>query len=358
MSQMPRRAAAAARLFLIIALGLAPLAVFARQEPEEKVPSEAEADAMCAKVAHFKPGPEATPSAQDRKVFADKEADCTAYVYDTCQGTDYDKGRRCCLVHGDCNRELAMIFANGWKVRRDYDAATYFLCHSGDEMAPFEEWEMLGHVQHMRTAKTPKDLDFCEYAESGRGTAWCASLDVERHSKVAERRIAAVRKSLDAAAQQSLAQLEKAADAFKEADADLRAADTRGGTIHNTEILGAEKERTEIFVSTLERFGLKRAPAASPAALKQADDALNAVYKAAMAREDEVCETCSDDEKSSRGLLRNSQRAWLHYRDAWTAFYRLRWKGAAPPEALDREVGTALTAQRTEELRKLGEEQQ
>jgi len=354
---MFRSAAAVARPFLITALVLAPVAVFARQEPEGKVPTEAEADAICAKVAHFKPGLEATASNEDRKVFADKSADCTAYVYDTGKGTDYDKGRRCCLVHGDCNRELAMIFANGWKVRRDYDAATYFLCQAGDDMAPFEEWEMLGHVQRMRTAKTPKDLDFCEYAESGRGTAWCASLDVERHSKVAEHRIEGVRKSLDTAAQQSLAQLQKAADTFKEADADLRAADSRGGTIHNTEFLDAEKERTEIFVATLERFGQKRAAAASPAGLKQADDALNAVYKAAMAQEDQICDTCSDDEKSSRALLRNAQRAWLHYRDAWTAFYRLRWKGAAPPEALDREIGAALTAQRTAELRKLGEEQ-
>jgi uncharacterized protein YecT (DUF1311 family) len=167
-----------------------------------------------------------------------------------------------------------------------------------------------------------------------------------------------VRKPLDTAAGQSLAQLQKAADTLKEADAELQAEGSRGGTIHNSEFLSAERELTETFASTLERFGLKRAPAASPAALKQADDALNAVYKAAMAQEDEICDTCSDDEKSRRGLLRNAQRAWLHYRDAWTAFYRLRWKSAAPPETLDREIVTALTAQRTEELRKLGEEQQ
>jgi len=354
---MFRRAAAVARPFLITALVLVPLAVFARQEPEEKVPTEAEANAMCAKVAHFKPGPEATPSAQDRKAFADKSADCTGFVYDTGEGTDYDKGRRCCLVHGDCNRELAMIFANGWKVRRDYDAATYFICQAGDEMAPFEQWEMLGHVQRMRTAKAPKDLDFCEYAESGRGTAWCASLNLDRQSFQAERRIAAIRKSLDPAAQKSLAQLEKAADSFKEADAELQAADTRGGTIHTTMVLAAEKERTGIFVSTLERFGQKRAAAASPEALKQADTALNAAYKAAMAKEDEACEGCGEGEKSGRALLRDAQRVWIHYRDAWTAFYRLRWKGAAPPEALDREITAALSTQRVEELRKLGEEQ-
>ena len=219
MSHRPRRAAAVICPLLITAFFLVPCAVSARQEPEEKVPSAAEADAMCAKVAHFKPGPEATPSAQDRKTFADKSADCTGFVYDTGEGADYDKGRRCCLVHGDCNRELAMIFANGWKVHRDYDAATYFICQAGDEMAPFEQWELLGHVQGMRKAKAPKDLDFCEYAESGRGTAWCAAMDLDRQSTVAKRRIDAVRKALDAAARTSLASLEKAADSFKDADA-------------------------------------------------------------------------------------------------------------------------------------------
>jgi uncharacterized protein YecT (DUF1311 family) len=356
---MPRPAAAVARLLSLIALIVIPSAVLAAEPPpEEKVPTEAEADAICAKVAHFKPGPEATPSAQDRKTFADKSADCTGFVYDTGQGTDSDKGRRCCLVHGDCNRELAMIFANGWKVRRDLDAATYFICQAGDEMAPFEQWEMLGHVEHMRTAKTPKDLDFCEYAESGRGTAWCAGLDLDRRSFLAKRRTEDIRKALDPAARQSLAQLEKAADSFKEADAELRAADTRGGTIHNSEILGAEGKRVEIFISTLERFGRQRAAAASAESLKQADTTLNAAYKAAMALEDEACEGCGEGEKSTRALLRDAQRIWIHYRDAWTAFYRLRWKGAAPPEALDREITAALSAQRTEELRKLGEEQQ
>jgi len=357
MFRMSRRAAAALWPLLITALFLVPCAVSARQEPEEKVPTEEEADAMCAKVAHFKPGPEATPSVQDRKTFADKSADCTGFVYDTGEGTDYDKGRRCCLVHGDCNRELAMIFANGWKVHRDYEAATYFICQAGDEMAPFEQWEMLGHVERMRTAKTPKDLDFCEYAESGRGAAWCAGLDLDRRSFLAKRRTEDIRKSLDPAAQKSLAQLEKAADQFKEADAELQAADTRGGTIHNSEILGAEGKRVEIFVSTLERFGRQRAAAASAEALKQADAALNAAYKAAMAKEDEACEGCGEGEESTRALLRDAQRVWIPYRDAWTAFYRLRWKGAAPPEALDREITAALSTQRVEELRKLGEEQ-
>jgi uncharacterized protein YecT (DUF1311 family) len=341
---MSRYSAVTAQI-LITALVLAPCTVLG--QAEEKIPDEAEAQAICARFANYKPGAEAVATEADRKAYGAKAADCKGYVYDTGQGTDYDKGRRCCLVHGDCNRELAMIFANGWGVRRDYDAATYFLCRTGEEIAPFEQWEMLGHIEGMRKAKQPKDLDFCAYAESGTGTAWCSQLDFDRHSPEWERRIAAVRGSLGTAAQESLAGLRKAADAFIEANAAAVAADSLGGTIYPTLVLGNQTDGTESFVSALERFGRQRAPAASPEALQKADAALNAAYKAAMSREE------FDDKQSLSTSLRAAQRAWLRYRSSWIAFYRLRWKDAAPPDALDREITAALTAQRTDELRKL-----
>jgi uncharacterized protein YecT (DUF1311 family) len=347
MSQSSARSSVMTGLLLMAVLLSASSAVFAQDD--EKIPTEAEAQAICARFAGYKPGPEARATDQDRKAFSAKSADCTGYVYDTGEGTNRDKGRRCCLVHGDCNRELGMIFANGWGVHRDYDAATYFLCHADGEMAPFEQWEMLGHVETMRKAGQPKDLDFCDYAESGYGTSWCAQLDLARRSVDWERRVAAVRPSLGAAAP-SLAALRKAADTFIEANAEAEAADSLGGTIYPTLVLGSQASENEAFVANLERFGRQRADTVPPETLKTADAALNAAYKAAMGREE-----FTDDHALSESL-RAAQRTWLHYRDAWIAFYRLRWKDAAPPDALDREITAALTAQRTAELKKLMDE--
>jgi uncharacterized protein YecT (DUF1311 family) len=342
---MSRSSVLAAALMGI--LFVAPPAAFSQEE--EKVPSEAEAQAICARVAGYKPGPEARATDEDRKVFKDKSEDCTAYVYDSGEGVNpdkQDKGRRCCLSHGDCNRELATIFANGWGVRRDYDAATYFLCQAGDEMAPFEQWEMLGHVEDMRKASQPKDLDFCDYAESGYGTSWCAQLDLARRSVDWERQIAALRPSLGAA-QPSLATLRKAADTFIEANAEAAAAGNLGGSIYPSVVLGSQATGNEAFVVNLERFGRQRADAATQDTLKKADAALNAAYKTAVAP-DEL-----DEDHAVSDSLRAAQRAWIRYRDAWIAFYRLRWKDAAPPDALDREITAALTNQRTDELREL-----
>jgi uncharacterized protein YecT (DUF1311 family) len=335
---------------LLIALLLLSAPAVAFSQDEEKVPSEAEAQAICARFANYKPGPEARATDQDRKAFSDKSADCTGYVYDTGAGTSRDQGRRCCLAHGDCNRELGMIFANGWGVHRDYDAATYFLCAASGEMAPFEQWEMLGHVEAMRKASQPKDLDFCDYAESGYGTSWCAQLDLARRSVDWERRIAAVRPALGAA-QSSLADLRKAADTFIDANAEAAAADSLGGTIYPTLVLGSQATGNEAFVANLERFGRQRADAATQETLKKADAALNTLYKAAVAP-DEL-----DEDHAISDSLRAAQRTWIRYRDAWTTFYRLRWKDAAPPDALDREITAALTAQRTGELHQMMEEE-
>lgn len=344
------RSSSLAGPLLVAVLLSAPCAVFG--QTEEKVPSEAEAQAICARFAKYQPGPEARATDQDRKAFRGDSVTCTDFVYDSGKGTNRDKGRRCCLARGDCNRELGMIFANGWGVRRDYDTATYFLCNVGDEMAPFEQWEMLGHVEVMRKASHPQDLDFCDYAESGYGTSWCSQLDLARRSVEWDRRIAAVSRSLGSAVQPSLAKLRKAAATFIEANGEAEAAETLGGTIYSTVVLDSEGIENEAFVADLERFGRQRAALASPEMLKKEDEALNAAYKVAMGREE------FNDGHALSESLRAAQRAWLAYRDAWIAFYQLRWKDAAPPEALQREITAALTRRRTEELRKMMDEEQ
>lgn len=119
--------------------------------------------------------------------------------------------------------------------------------------------------------------------------------------------------------------------------------------------LSSQTERNDDLLATLERYVQKRAPAATPDALKEADAALNAAYKARLAQakaDDKEYETGT----AGQDVLRDAQRAWIPYRDAWIAFYRLRWKGAAPAEALDREIAAALTEKRTRELNELGAE--
>ena len=315
---------------------------------------EKEAQALCAKLKDYHPGPKAQPAAADRKLFAAETEDCYAYVYGSGKARDYDKGRRCCLVKG-CNRELAMIFANGWGVPRDYAAAAYFLCQA-EEVAPMEQWGMMGHVQEMRKQAQPKDLDYCEWVTSGHGSTWCQQLEMDRLAPDWDRRVETVSRSLPAATRPSLEALRKAAATFAEADGSLSALDNYGGTIYPSQVLAGQQEQTEAFLAALEKYTRNRAPAATPADFERADHALNAAYQKQRAQ------VKSDDKEFDRTTagqdsLRDAQRAWIPYRDAWKSLYRLRWQGAALPEALDREIATALTAARAEELSKLGAEE-
>jgi len=216
---------------------------------------------------------------------------------------------------------------------------------------------MLQFLQGLRTGKETGALDYCDQLTSGMGSTWCAGLELDQKKVRWDRRIAAAEHSLGPEARQALPALRKAAAAFAEADAALTAEPNQGGTIYPSVVLGAQIERGDDFAAALERYAQKRAPAASPAVLEKADGALNAAYKKLLARSG----PCPKDDpycgNLDRDVVREAQRSWLPYRDAWIALYRLRWKGAAPPEALDREIATVLTGQRTKELGQVGAEE-
>ena len=333
---------------LVIAIALLFAAASARGEEDR----EAAAKATCDRVASWTPGPDAKAGDDDRKEYAGKTAgNCWAFLYTTPEDREPDKARRCCLVSGDCNRELAVIFANGWGVRRDYDAATHFLCGAAREMAPFEQWGMLRRVQEMRGQDAPKDLDYCDHVTSGRGGLLCEQLAAESREPEWERRLAAAGRSADASMREPLTRLLAAAQTFTEEEGGYREDGARGGTGYAAFLVAAQQKVYEAFVTTLERYGRERAPAATAAGLQKADRDLNAAYRKALAAAREPCPLCrEDDHESGPQALREAQRAWIAYRDAWTPWYRQRWAGAATPAALDREIVTALTAGRAKEL--------
>ena len=157
-----------------------------------------------------------------------------------------------------------MLFANGWGTPRDLDAATYFLCRAGDEMAPFEQQGMLEFLQGMRSGKETGKLDYCDHITSGMGGTWCAGLDYDRKKIDWDRRTTAVEKTLGADAKPALAALRKAAEASIKADATYIAEPNRGGTIYPSMLIGGEMDRGDDFIATLERYTQKRGPEASP----------------------------------------------------------------------------------------------
>jgi uncharacterized protein YecT (DUF1311 family) len=104
------------------------------------------------------------------------------------------------------------------------------------------------------------------------------------------------------------------------------------------------------FVKALQRYAKSRAPKASAEGYAAADRRLNGAYQKVM-KASVACPTCSEDSgEAARKVLREAQRTWIVYRDAWATFYVARWNGAAPAETLQREIKTLLTRERIKVL--------
>jgi len=244
-----------------------------------------------------------------------------------------------------CYRDLAEQFANGDGVTRDFDIAEYFLCKAEDDMAPAELEGMLEHLGKMRTGEETADLKFCDHVTSGRGMGECSAL---RHSEVMPEYEARLEKLPSSA---RFDELREKGKAYVDAEHTWIGEQSRGGTGYAAFTLEAEMSETLKLVEHLERYSKERAPAASAAEAKRADGELNAAYREAQKRVAEDIEGFGESYNDWKTLLRDAQRAWIAYRDAFAAYYAERWRGVASAEALKREIVTKLTRERTRELR-------
>lgn len=228
--------------------------------------------------------------------------------------------------------ELAEHFANGIGVKRDLGAAIHFVCVA-EHISQMEREGMLEHLQQMRRGETTKPLDYCEHISGGHGAYVCA----ERRREESEADVRARFERLRDGAPRSIDALRARADAFVQADAISRSDASRGGTIHASDLVSNIVDGAETFMATLERFSRERASVATDVDAKRVDADLNAAYRKRVAELEEI----------DAGHLRDAQRAWIAYRDAFAEYYVERWRAAAPPETLRREIVTQLTRDRT-----------
>ena len=250
-----------------------------------------------------------------------------------------------CDSESRCDVELAEQFANGAGVERDYDVAAYFLCEAEPSIA-FAEFEgMYEHLQRMRRGEETADLAFCDHVTSGYGSTYCASARWDEMMPELEARIETLGRQVQA--KTAFDALRKQGEAYWRAESTRIGEQSSGGTGYSAILLGEEVDAKQRFVESLERWTEERAPAAAEAEAKRADDQLNAAYRAAQKEIDEGGEEIAE----WKTYLRDAQRAWISYRDAFAAYYAERWRGAAPAAALRREIVTRLTRERTAELR-------
>jgi hypothetical protein len=238
---------------------------------------------------------------------------------------------------------LMTIYANGRGARRDLDVAIHLAC--GLEGAPAESHGRVTHLAELRDQGwTGSDFHYCDDITSGLSGGHCAA---HRAAVAGARRDAELarissRWALDA--RRSFAALREAFDRYAEAHAggevDL------SGTLRVALQIGAEERLRDEFLEMIRLLEAGDPPLFSAQQFRMADAVLNAAYREALrANRGDRPEAVRPDG------IRNAQRAWLGYRDAFLAFAAIRYRNVERHS-----LAAWLTRLRNEQLRSLRED--
>jgi uncharacterized protein YecT (DUF1311 family) len=260
----------------------------------------------------------------------------------TSQG-EWDQVRACAIAKPD-NAVLMMLYANGFGVQRNTDIALHYAC----QLDFVAKAEMEGRVEHLTSGRPGKaPFDQCDDITSGYMGGICAAISEDLGKRVRDARMERVTKKLTPAGQQAFARLRIAAEGYVTAASGE--VDMQGTAAHAFALEHTDKLREQFMQAVLDTAGGKL-PAASAAAYAERDARLNEAYKAVMAisSTQEGWPDRIGGSTISHAAVRDTERRWLAYRDAFIAFAA---KLPAPPDAAA--VNILLTDQRTAQLNNL-----
>lgn len=323
------------------ALALAALAMLAGAEPEDwgdnkdewaNAPEYAESRALCRAVWDKEP-----PSADRPDAVATKALEgcgSEALYYGIGIPADPARARQCAFLEagsedGDipfAGRAMLMtIYANGVGAKRDLDVATHLACQVG--WAPAESHGRVMHLAEMKREAAAEEFDFCDDVTSGYAIGFCAQHGANIAAALRRTKLEALSRGWLAAEKAALVRLQAAADAFAESHAsgEIDLSGSWRSLFWTSAREGAEEELVEM----LTKLSKDQVPHYDAAQLKAADAKLNSTYRQLLR------DTAPED---SAGTVRpegikQAQRAWLRYRDAFLAFAAVKYP-RTPRESL------------------------
>jgi uncharacterized protein YecT (DUF1311 family) len=307
-----------------------------------------ESKAICRSVRNREPPAADRPDA--RTAAALQGCDSEALYYGIGMKADPVKARQCAFLERSAQDVAAMggdvilmtIYANGVGAKRDLDVATRLACRI--DGAPLE---VDGRVRDLAALKakgwTGTDFHFCNYATSGLVTGYCAAHQARIDGAKRAAALAALTGGWSQAERAAFAKMQQAHAAYVAAHGDGEV--DLSGTARAAMQIEAEEKAEDALLDTLRRLSGGTAPRYTTAQYRAADARLNAAYRKRMA---EIAARGTDYGPGAvtREGVRDAQRAWLRYRDAFLAFAKIKF-AAMPPDSL----AAWLTDQRTDMLR-------
>ncbi|WP_153100950.1 lysozyme inhibitor LprI family protein [Paraburkholderia hayleyella] len=268
------------------------------------------------------------------------DEDCEALYYAPGGHPDYKAAYQCALRKND-RQVLTMSYANGYGVQRDVAAALKIACTSRD--GPFPDLlESATHLRKMLSDGSTEKFDQCDDVSSTAGSKHCDAIKLSFDSAARAQRLAAITQAWSPADKNAFATLEKAKNSYLDTYAKSEIDRTDGAS--DAYAAAARSSQEDSFTETLDLLEKGKFPRASKAAFEQADKALNKAYRFTQRPRSRSAEESMWGAISATGI-RETQRAWLRYRDAWVALAAKRY-----PAVSATAIKTYLTRQRTDGL--------
>lgn len=231
--------------------------------------------------------------------------------------------RECALASGD-RPVLMMLYANGFGVERDLDVAMHYAC-SLDFSAKAEMEARIAHLASMRPGSPV--FDQCDDITSGHMGTICADIRETRAGRVRDARLAQMVRQLPKAARDRFEALRTAAERY--ADAGSAETDMQGTAAPGLAIARHGRLREQFMQAALDAAAGKLPPS-SAEQVAQLDRELNRVYGEVMALPSSQAEQPERIGEStiSRADVREAERRWIAYRNAFLAFGAQRSSGS------------------------------
>jgi uncharacterized protein YecT (DUF1311 family) len=253
---------------------------------------------------------------------------------------EWEQVRACALAKND-NAVLMMLYANGYGIARDTERAIHHAC-----MLDTAKAEMEGRIAHLAApAAKGAVFDLCDDITSGYMGAVCANRQEAQDARVREARLARATAGLSAASRFAFATLRQAAERYASA-AGGGETDRQGSAGAAFAIEEEARLREQFMQAVLDTLAGKLAPASS-ADYAAHDRQLNRLYREVMAIHSAQADWPDRIGESTiaHADVREAERAWLAYRDAFVAF-----RATLPSGSNADAIRSLLTVQRIGQL--------
>ncbi len=279
----------------------------------------------CMRVKNINPPKLDLPSTQLASSLAGCEPLDMYYDAKAANKADWQKVKACAFVHEDTT-VLMMLYANGFGVKRNLELAMKYACSDGG--APAEVEGRVSHLASLIENGNPpeeggKVFDVCDDITSGMMMGLCTAWSERQKERVRSSRLAAIVSSWDSSQRVVFEKLQTSESDFAEAVG--RRETDQMGTARGELVLEAEAAERDMFVSDIEQYEDGVFPSFSEGEFKELDKQINQTYKKLMRSK-----TTGEYERLgfttvTKSDVRETQRLWLKYRDAWVALGRSRY---------------------------------